>query len=178
MYTATEIEAAMSLLTISRILALLMFINEAFVVIRTPPEERERVILPPLPALVFSLLILPFFFALKLPDWLAAIAIFLQAVGLFIEVFSEIQLSRAQSFSVVSDKGTQPQITGFYRWFEHPIYVGIVLQMLGWSFFLPIVMISVYLNYTVLRKMVNNERNYLSSTLNFSHRGLDTPLWN
>lgn len=168
----------MSLITISRILAVCMLLNEAFVVFRTPPEERARVILPPLAPVAILLLFVPFFFALDLPVWLALPAVLLQGAGLLIEVSSEIQLIRAQSFSIVSDKGTVPQTTGFYRWFEHPIYIGILMQMIGWSLFMPVVFLSVVLNFIAVRKMVHNEREYLAKALNFSHRGLDTRLWN
>ena len=109
---------------------------------------------------------------------LAVLAVLLQIFGLVMEVFTEIQLTQARSFGIVSDKGTQPQTTGFYQWFEHPIYVGILLQMLGWSIFMPLVLIAVGLNYIAVRKMVQNERTYLQNSLNFPHQGLDTALWN
>lgn len=167
----------MNLLAVSRLLAVLMILNEAFVVLRTPPEEREHIILPPFPAVAFVLMVLPFFFVIDLPAWLAIIAVTLQASGLFMEVYTEIQLTRAKSFGVVSDKGTQPQTSGFYRFFEHPIYVGILLQMVGWGMFMPLTLIAVGLNYFAVRQMVQNEREYLTSTLNFSHSGLDTLIW-
>jgi protein-S-isoprenylcysteine O-methyltransferase Ste14 len=168
----------MNFLAISRILALCMVINEAYVVYRTPPEDRKQVILPPVPPVAILLIFLPFFFALDLPAWLAVPAVLMQAVGLVMEVFSEIQLTRARSFSIVADKGIEPQRTGFYRWFEHPIYVGILLQMIGWSLFMPVVFISLVLNFIAVRQMVHNEREYLAKTLNFTHQGIDTALWN
>jgi protein-S-isoprenylcysteine O-methyltransferase Ste14 len=167
----------MSLLTISRILAILMLINEVIVVARTPAEDRKHIILPPLSPLPILMLFIPFFVVLDLPTWLAAIALVLQAVGLIIEVGAELQLARAKSFSVVSDKGTQPQTVGFYRLFEHPIYVGILLQMIGWSLWMPLVFVAVALNYVVIRKMIRNEREYLARALNFTHQGIDTPVW-
>jgi protein-S-isoprenylcysteine O-methyltransferase Ste14 len=167
----------MNPIIISRILMFLLLVNEVFVVLRTPAEEREHIALPPLPWLLI-LLFVPFFYALELPIWLAAIAIFLQAFGLFMEIFSEIQLSRAKSFGVLSNKGTEPQTTGFYRWFEHPIYIGILLQVIGWSLFMPIVVIALGLMFIGVRQMVQNEREYLAESLDFKHTGIDTPLWN
>jgi protein-S-isoprenylcysteine O-methyltransferase Ste14 len=168
----------MTFVTISRILLALLIINEIFVVVRTPPEERERIILPPLFPLPVLLIFAPFFFVLDLPVWLALPAVLIQAAGLFIEVISEFQLMRAQSFGVNADKGVEGQKTGFYRWFEHPIYVGLILQLIGLSFFNPLVLISLALNFVTLRQMVKNERQYLRTTLNFTHQGIDTPLWN
>jgi protein-S-isoprenylcysteine O-methyltransferase Ste14 len=168
----------MIILTVSRILAVCLFINEGYVLARTPPEDRARIILPPLSPVAILLLFVPFFVVLDLPMWLALLALALQAIGLLMEVACEIQLTRAQSFSVVADKGTQPQTTGFYRWFEHPIYIGILMQMMGWSLWMPLVLVSVALNFIAIRRMVRNEREYLVKTLNFSHQGVDTALWN
>jgi protein-S-isoprenylcysteine O-methyltransferase Ste14 len=168
----------MSLLTISRILMLCLLINEAFVMGRTSPEDRKRLALPPFMPLVLVLLIAPFFVALDLPVWLAVLAIVLQSVGLFVEIYSEIQLTRAQSFGIVEDKGTQPQTTGFYRWLEHPIYIGIMLQMIGWSLWMPLTLVAAGLNFIAVRRMVHNERQYLVTNLKFAHHGLDTRLWN
>ncbi|HYO70600.1 MAG TPA: methyltransferase [Archangium sp.] len=166
----------MTALTVSRVLFVCFLINEAIVLARTPPEERQRVIMPramPLPVL---LLLAPFFFALELPGgwgWLAAIV---QALGLGLEIAGEVQLARAQSFSMSANVPARPQTTGLYRRLENPIYLGILLQLLAWAVWMPVVFLAVALQLESFRRMVREERKYLAQ-LAVSHRGADSFLW-
>lgn len=167
----------MSIILLGRILALLMLINELVIVICTPHEDRQRLIFPRFSWVLIFIWLIPFFLNLKLPEQLMILAITLQVIGLFIEVFAEIQLGLAHSFGILFDKGTRPQTTGFYYILEHPIYIGILLQLIGWSIFMPVVFIVVGASFLVLQKMVQNERKYLADTLGFYHKGLDSKLW-
>ena len=167
----------MSALTVSRILFACWMLNEAVVIARTPPEERKRIILPRAMPLVMVLLFLPLFYTVELPAWLGWLAMGLQAAGLGLELAGELQLTRAQSFSVSANLPAQAQTTGFYRTLENPIYVGILLQMVGWSLWMPLAFIAVGLQVESFRRMVREERKYLAQ-LGTTHRGADSFLWN
>ncbi|WPB79214.1 hypothetical protein KYC5002_08655 [Archangium violaceum] len=167
----------MTALTVSRVLFVCLLINEAVVLARTPPEERKRVIMPramPLPVL---LLLAPFFFALELPGGWGWWAAFVQALGLGMEIAGELQLARAQSFSMSANLPAQPQTTGLYRRLENPIYVAILLQLLAWAAWMPVAFIAVAMQLESFRRMVREERKYLAR-LAVSHRGADSFLWN
>ncbi len=101
----------MSALTLGRILFVCLLINEAIVVARTAPEERERIILPRVMPLQLLLLV-PFFFAVELPGGWGWLAVFVQAMGLGMELAGELPLARARSFSVSAHQPSQPQTTG------------------------------------------------------------------
>ncbi|MFY0583925.1 hypothetical protein ACN28S_65080 [Cystobacter fuscus] len=153
----------MSALTLSRILFVGLLINEAIVLARTPPAERERIILPRVMPLQFLLLLVPFFFALELPVGWGCWAVFMQSVGLGMELAGEFQLMRARSFSVAANLPTQPQTTGLYRCLENPIYVGILLQLTAWALWRPLAFIAVALQFESFRRMVREEREYRRS---------------
>lgn len=167
----------MSALLVSRVLFACFLLNEAIVVARTPPEERKRIILPrgmPLPVL---LLLVPFVYTWELRGGWGWTVVLVQAMGLVIELGGEIQLARARSFSVSANLPTQPQTTGLYRGLENPIYVGILLQIAAWAWWMPVVFLSVALQLESFRRMVREERKYLEQ-LGVAHRGADSFLWN
>ena len=166
----------MTYLTISRILFIAFLVNEALAFTRLTAEERSRMILPHFIALMFLLLFVPLFWALELPAWLGVIAIVVQAAGLVIEVWAEIQLIQAHSFSIMAKTPQQPQKNGIYRFLENPIYVGILLQVAGWSLWMPLLFIAFALQYEGFRRMIREERKYLAA-INFIHRGIDSFLW-
>jgi protein-S-isoprenylcysteine O-methyltransferase Ste14 len=122
--------------------------------------------------------LLPFFVALDLPSWLGWLAVALQFAGLALEVASELQLMRNKSFAVSSKAATTVQKAGLYRWLENPIYVGIIVQIIGWALWMPLVFITVAMFLPVLRSMVTSERQFLATQHNATHRGLDSFLWN
>ncbi|MEP7286532.1 MAG: methyltransferase [Chloroflexota bacterium] len=164
-------------ITISRILFILFIINEAVVVMRSSAEERDRLKVPMIVSLSLILLLLPFFIVLALPDWLGWIAVIVQAAGLALEIVSELQLVRAQSFKISADAPQNVQTNMMYRWLENPIYIGILFQVIGWAFWMPLVIVSLFFMYQMTRSMVSAERKYLQ-TLNAVHRGVDSFLWN
>jgi protein-S-isoprenylcysteine O-methyltransferase Ste14 len=166
----------MSPLTLSRILFVLLIINEAYVITHTSSEEMKEINVPPLTAISAILLLAPWFFVLPLPDWLGWLAVALQVIGLILEISAETQLMRADSFAASSQAGKNVQTSGMYRWLENPIYVGIFLQGIGWMLWMPIGLITIVLLYLVVRQMVARERKHLL-TLGISHRGLDSSLW-
>jgi protein-S-isoprenylcysteine O-methyltransferase Ste14 len=167
----------MTLLTISRILFVAFWINELFVLSRSTPEERAALNMPRWLPIMLILMFIPLFWAIDLPPWLALLAVTIQAVGLALEIAGEIQLSRAKSFSIAPLAPAQPQSGGLYRFLENPIYFAILLQQLGWSLWNPVTFVSLILQYIVFRGMVSAERAQLAS-LSFTHRKLDSALWN
>ncbi|MFN8372695.1 MAG: methyltransferase [Anaerolineae bacterium] len=164
--------------TISRVLFGILLLNEAWVIGRSTPEQRAEVVQPRLLPLFGLLLLLPFFVALQLPAWLALPILALQAAGLLLEVLSELQLSRANSYAVSHQAATQPQAVGMYRYLENPIYTGLSMQFLAWGLFMPLSLICFALQLESCRKMVHKEREYLHQTFQFVHRGIDSFLWN
>lgn len=164
-------------LSLSRLLLLSFFINEAIVVARSSPEERKRT--QPSPPLVVSLLLLLsyFFVALPLPEPVVWGIVLLQIIGLLMEISGEIQLSRADSFAITADNATQIQKKNLYRWLENPIYLGILVQVFAVSIGMPLIFITWFMMFRELRNMVSRERHYLL-TLNETHRGIDSFLWN
>ncbi|MCY1081345.1 methyltransferase [Archangium lansingense] len=167
----------MTALTVSRILFVGLLLNEAIVLARTPPEERQRIIMPRAMPLLLLLLVAPFFFALELPGGWGWFVVAVQAMGLGMELAGEIQLARARSFSVSANLPAQPQTTGLYRGLENPIYVGILLQVTAWSLWMPLAFVAVALQLESFRRMVREERKYLAQ-LGVAHRGADSFLWN
>lgn len=167
----------MTYLTISRILFLAFWINELFVLSRSTPEERAALNMPRWLPVMILLMFLPLFWPIELPPWLALLAVVIQGTGLALEIFGEIQLSRAKSFSIAPRVPTQPQSGGLYRFLENPINVAILVQQFGWSLWNPIAFISLILQFIQFRSMVSAERAQLAS-LSFTHRKLDSALWN
>ncbi len=162
--------------TLSRILFILMVINEIIVVLRSSEKERSEIVFPRAMPLPLLLVIIPFFVRLDLPDWLALLAVLGQAAGLIIEILGERQLLHARSFSINTDAAINPQTSGMYRLLEHPIYIGILLQVSAWSLFMPLAFIGVIMQYEAFRTSANYERVHLAS-LGIVHRGLDKFLW-
>jgi protein-S-isoprenylcysteine O-methyltransferase Ste14 len=167
----------MSHVIVMRILFGLFLLNEVVVLLRSSAEEKKQIIYPrymPLPVL---LLFAPFVYAIHVPVWIGWVMASVQSVGLLLEVSSEIQLARARSFSIVPRSPSEPQIAGFYRYLENPIYVGIVLQLVAWGALMPLALVGALLSYEGFRRMVKAERAHLA-TLDFRHRGVDSILWN
>lgn len=167
----------MTPITVARILFAVWMLNEAFVVIRSTPEERALIQLPRGGVLPILLLFIPIVFAIPYPDWIGWLLVIVQVIGLALELGGEYQLSRAKSFSIVADTPDRFQTRGLYRFLENPIYVGIIIQLLVWSLWMPLVLISVVLNVEMMRRMVAGERAHMAKS-NFAHRGIDSILWN
>lgn len=167
----------MTPLTVSRIVFVLLWVNEIYVLSRTSAQERSAIPLPRYIAVSFLLLLLPFFIALPFPDWLGWLIVLGQMVCLGVEIAGEIQLSRARSFSVDAKVPITPQTDGLYHFMENPIYIALLLHMAIWGLWLPIVWIGVVMQYGVARKMVQAERQQLA-TIAFIHRKFDSVLWN
>ena len=161
---------------VMRVLFGLFLVNEMVVVLRSTPEEKAQIIYPrffPLPVL---LLLLPFFWAVSLPSWLGWTLAILQAIGLLLEGAAEIQLARAKAFSIVPRQASEVEHTGLYRFLEHPIYLGLLLQMIAWGVLMPVALIGALLSYEGLRRMIRAERAHLAES-NLKHRGIDSALW-
>lgn len=161
---------------LSRLLFVALVINELIAVRSTPKEQHDNIIMPKPIWLTAITLLLPFVFRLELPTWLGLTALGIQAFAFAIHLLSQSQLIRAKSFAVVTDAGTNVQTTGMYRYLENPIYVGIMLNMFGWSIFMPIAFIGWVLLGIAFRKDVYQERQHLMK-LGAVHSGLDSPFW-
>ncbi len=167
----------MSPLTVSRIIFVLLWVNEFYVLSRSSAEERAAMPIGPSIAISFVLLVLPFFIAIAYPDWLGWLIVIGQVVCLAMEVAGEIQLSRAKSFSINAKVPMTPQKDGLYRFMENPIYIALLLHFAIWGIWMPLVWIGVAMQYMVVRKMVKAERSQLAA-IQFVHRKFDSILWN
>lgn len=168
----------MTPIVVSRVLLILFVINEAVVVFRSKPGEIQSINVPLITKLSLILLLIPFFYALPLPDAFGWVLVAIQAGGLLLEVASEIQLARAKSFAISSNAASNIQKRGVYRWLENPIYVGILLQVFAWALWMPAALIAAVLVVPVVRSMVASERQFLSVQHNEQHRGIDSFIWN
>ncbi|MCI0712444.1 MAG: hypothetical protein L0154_19975 [Chloroflexi bacterium] len=164
-------------ITISRILFIIWLLNEIFVVIRSDPEDRAAVQLSRFEMVAVMLLFVPLFIALDYPDWFGWILAIVQSIGLALEIAGEVQLSRSKSFSMTASTPEMFQTTGLYRFLENPIYVGILLQVVVWAIWMPLILVGAWAHYNLLRKMVTSERTHLAEQ-DFVHRGVDSFLWN
>lgn len=165
----------MSYTVVSRVLFGLLLLNEAVVVSRATPEERAAAPMPRPLALVIVALLLPLVIRLRLPAPIGWLAVALQASGLGLELSAEWQLSRARSFAIDADAATQPQQHGLYR-LEHPIYLGLLLQLFGWALAMPLALVAVLAQYRAFQRAVAAERAHLAR-LGVVHRGWDSWLW-
>lgn len=164
-------------ITISRILFIIWLLNEIFVVLRTSPEDRAAIQLSRFEMTAVILLFVPLFIVLDYPGWFGWILVVAQSVGLVLEIAGEVQLSRSKSFSMSAATPEEFQTTGLYRFLENPIYVGILLQVVAWAIWMPLILVGALAHYNLLRKMVTSERTHLAEQ-EFVHRGFDSFLWN
>jgi protein-S-isoprenylcysteine O-methyltransferase Ste14 len=160
---------------IRRILFLGFLVQEGVIFLRATREERRQAPVPAYPALLGLCLCAPLVLRLRLPRWLERLALGLQVLGWTLEVVAMYQLSRRQSFGIHPTAATTPLQHGLYR-FEHPIYLGILISLLGWTLPVPPSMTAVLLTYRAFRRAVRQERAHLAS-LQIRHRGLESRLW-
>lgn len=165
----------MSIRRIQRGLFLTFLVQEGIIFLRATPAERDQSPLPPAPT-VFGLgLLAPFAIRVPLPGWVERLALSLQVVGWAMEIAALTQLARQRSFGIHPTAASQPLHNGLYQ-FEHPIYLGILLNLLGWTLPAPPSGIAVGLMYLGFRRAVRQERAHLAQ-LQSRHRGLESFLW-
>ncbi|MBV9791212.1 MAG: hypothetical protein JOZ51_23660 [Chloroflexi bacterium] len=160
---------------IRRMLFLGFLVQEGVIFLRATREERQQAPIPPYPALLGLCLFAPLVVTLRLPRWLERLALGLQVLGWSLEVAAMYQLSRRRSFGIHPTAATTPLQDGLYR-FEHPIYLGILISLLGWTLPVPPSLTAVILTYSAFRRAVQQERAHLAS-LKIRHRGLESRLW-
>jgi protein-S-isoprenylcysteine O-methyltransferase Ste14 len=160
---------------IQRALFLVFLVQEGVIFLRATPEERAQAPVPPYPAVFGAALLAPLVLRLKLPRWIERLALVLQVLGWSLELAAMAQLARQRSFGIHPTAATSPVQRGLYR-FEHPIYLGIVLSMLGWTLPAPPCTVAALLTYFGFRRAVRQERAHLAS-LHVRHRGLESFLW-
>lgn len=158
-----------------RILFLVFLAQEALIFLRATPQERAEAPVPPYPAIYGPALLAPLVVTMRVPRWLEWLAFVLQLLGWTLEVAAMAQLARQRSFGIHPTAATETVRGGLYR-FEHPIYLGILLSLLGWTLPVPPSSIAVVLTYVGFRRAVRQERVYLAS-LQMHHRGLESFLW-
>ncbi|HEY0602806.1 MAG TPA: methyltransferase [Herpetosiphonaceae bacterium] len=160
---------------IRRLLFLGFVAQEGVIFLRATPQERKQAPVPAYPALLGLCMLAPLVFRLRLPRWLDRLALALQVLGWALEATAMNQLSRQRSFGIHPTAATKPLQSGLYR-FEHPIYLGILVSLLGWTLPVPPSMAAVILIYSAFRRAISQERAHLAS-LQIRHRGLESWLW-
>lgn len=165
----------MSVRQIRRGLFVVFLAQEGLIFLRATPEERAHAPIPPYPALLGVSLLAPLVLSARVPRWLERLALALQVLGWSLEIAAMAQLARRRSFGIHPTAATEALQQGLYR-FEHPIYVGILVSLLGWTLPLPPSLVAVVLTYVGLRRAVREERAHLA-TLKIEHRGLESFLW-
>lgn len=158
-----------------RFLFLLFLVQEAVVFLRATPEERAQAPMPPLPALFGVTLFAPLLVNPPVPRWLERLALLLQGLGLSLEVAAMTQLARHQSFGIHPTAATKLLQRGAYR-LEHPIYLGLLINLIGWTLPVPPCLVAVLLTYRGLRRAVAQERVHLAQFA-VRHRGIESFLW-
>ena len=146
----------MRIRTIRRSVFVAFLVQEGIVFLRATPEERAAAPIPPAPALF-------------------GLALLLQVLGWSLEIAGMAQLARRQSFGIHPTAATALSRGGVYR-FEHPIYLGLLLTIAGWTLPVPPCLAAVVLAYQGFRRAVRLERAHLAS-LQAQHRGLESFLW-
>lgn len=160
---------------IRRMLFLGFLVQEGVIFLRATPEERKQAPIPPYPAIMGLCILAPLVIRLRLPRWLERLALGLQVLGWVLEIAAMRQLARRQSFGIHPTAATTPLQHGVYR-FEHPIYFGILVSLLGWTLPVPPSIAAVFLTYAAFRQAVREERAHLAA-LQIRHRGLESRLW-
>jgi protein-S-isoprenylcysteine O-methyltransferase Ste14 len=160
---------------VRRFLFLTFMVQEGVIFLRATPQERAQAPIPPYAPIFGLLLLAPLVRNSVLPRWLERFALGLQVLGWALEVAAMIQLARQQSFGIHPTAATQAQQRGLYR-FEHPIYLGLLISMLGWTLPVPSSTLAVLFAYIGFRHAIRQERAHLAS-LQVRHRGIDSFIW-
>jgi protein-S-isoprenylcysteine O-methyltransferase Ste14 len=158
-----------------RFLFLAFLVQEGLVFLRATPEQRSQAPIPPSPAIFGVSLLAPLLLRSFVPRWIERLALFLQVVGWSLEVAAMTQLARQQSFGIHPTAATKPLQTGLYR-FEHPIYLGLLISIAGWTMPAPPCLVAVILMYSGFRRAIRQERAHLAS-FQVRHRGIESFLW-
>ena len=158
-----------------RFLFLTFLVQEGMIFLRATPEQRSQAPVPPYPAIFGVAFLAPLVLNSAVPRWLERLALLLQVAGWSLEIAAMTQLARQQSFGIHPTAATKPVQTGLYR-FEHPIYLGLLISMLGWTMPIPPCLVAAVFMYSAFRRAIRQERAHLAS-LHVQHRGIDSFLW-
>lgn len=160
---------------IRRFFFLVFLFQEGVVFLRATAQERTQAPIPPYPAILGLSLLAPLVLNIRIPRWLERLALGLQVLGWALEVAAMSQLARQQSFGIHPTAATKPLQSGLYR-FEHPIYLGLFISLLGWTLPFPPSMLAMPLIYIGFCRAVRQERAHLAS-LDVRHRGIESFMW-
>ncbi|MEZ4713197.1 MAG: hypothetical protein R3A44_38770 [Caldilineaceae bacterium] len=158
-----------------RLLFCIFLAGEEIILLREKERARTQIPMPRLPILFFPLFLAPLIFRSRSTLRTEKFALSLQVAGWFVELLAMFQLARRGSFGVHPTAAKAVVRDGIYR-LEHPIYCGILLNLIGWAMPIPICLIAPLLAYLGLRQAVRQERVHLE-TLGVKHRGFDSFLW-
>jgi len=161
---------------INRALFALWIIDEGYAFQKRKDPDRINMAADSPPAWALGLLLLPVIWPLRVPRSLRIFGLVLQLLGLVITVGARRQLIAVNSFGWSSQAATDPQQTGFYRHFEHPIYTSMLIQVLGLGAANPLILIAPVLGLGYVSRLISNERRFLE-TLGTVHRGIDSRGW-
>jgi protein-S-isoprenylcysteine O-methyltransferase Ste14 len=170
-----EKEGGMLVRRMRRFLFLAFLVQEGVIFWRATPEERSQAPVPPYPAIFGVAFLAPLVLNSLVPRWLERLALLLQVAGWSLEVAAMTQLARQHSFGIHPTAATKPLQTGLYR-FEHPIYLGLLISMLGWTLPVPPCLVAAIFVYRGFRRAIRQERAHLAS-LQVRHRGIESFLW-
>lgn len=160
---------------VRRFLFLTFMVQEGVIFLRAKPQERAEAPIPPYGAIFGLLLLAPLVRNSALPRWFERLALGLQVLGWALEVAATIQLAQQKSFGIHPTAATQALESGLYR-FEHPIYLGLLISILGWTLPVPPCTLAVLFAYIRFRRAIRQERAHLAS-LQVRHRGIDSFIW-
>jgi len=160
---------------VRRFLFLTFMVQEGVIFLRATPQERAQAPMPPYTAIFGLLLLAPLVRNSVLSRGLERLALGLQVLGWALEVAATIQLAQQKSFGIHPTAATQALQSGLYR-FEHPIYLGMLISILGWTLPVPPCTLAAVFAYLGFRRAICQERAHLAS-LQVRHRGIDSFIW-
>lgn len=159
---------------VARLLFALWIADELWCARSRAEDSVAPMILPSVDTAILGAL--PLIAPRPIPPPVTWLGVALQLVGLVLMASGRRQLISVGSFGWGANSGTRPQTTGWYRRLEHPIYLGMIIHLLGWAAQHPATVGAAWALYTSNRARVVQERAHLAG-LGVVHRGLDSPLW-
>lgn len=118
----------------------------------------------------FARLILPDpnIFVFALPDAVVWAGIVLQVLGTIWLMLAQAQMGTSWRIGVPEDKQDSQQVvtTGLYRYSRNPIYVGVIVFVLGLTLALPsfITGVSLLINVVFIRNLVQREEVFMAKS--------------
>lgn len=98
-----------------------------------------------------------------MPDWAMAVGVALWIFALIITSVAQVQMGRSWRVGFNTDEKTEIIKTGFFHYSRNPIYVGMMMSVLGLFMILPntLSLILLILGYVLLQITVRLEESHL-----------------